>query len=196
MSPGYSLPRVYPRSSRKGTTLERDTISPREGHLGQLRGWIVPHAPASNEGSQFHVTAGSALQNPMRSTISRFSFRDWQQPDPRRSERCGLRGSIRRTGRMRRSSAGWPSTSDRKSARRGEKENPHIDLDRERRRFQVETLPALSSNSVLQIARATGLSLRSSSLIMKGHRVPHPVHFPALAPRVRQSEEKGGGVQG
>jgi predicted RNase H-like nuclease len=50
-----------------------------------------------------------------------------------------------------------------------EKDNPHIDLDRERRRFQIEILPALSSISVFRIAKATGLSLRYSSLIKRAN---------------------------
>lgn len=46
--------------------------------------------------------------------------------------------------------------------------------------FRREILPRLQRSTVNAIARATGLSLRYSSLVRRGERVPHPRHWEVL----------------
>jgi len=47
-------------------------------------------------------------------------------------------------------------------------------IQRERPRFVTEIFPRLQSESISQIAKRTGISMRYASLIKKGLHVPHP----------------------
>jgi hypothetical protein len=46
--------------------------------------------------------------------------------------------------------------------------------------YRNEVLPRLSNVSLSRIMTATGWSVRYSSLVRRGEKIPHPMHFGAL----------------
>jgi len=56
-----------------------------------------------------------------------------------------------------------------------------VNLDAERERFLREILRRLAGVKLSQIQNAIGCSVRYASLIRRGERLPHPMHFKALA---------------
>jgi hypothetical protein len=95
----------------------------------------------------------------MRSTTGKSSSRGWRRRGLWLSEGCGPPVSTRRTASgaaAKRGKAFHKWAQERKAWEAG---NPQIDLERERRRFQSDILPVLSSISVNQTAKATGVSL-------------------------------------
>ena len=61
-----------------------------------------------------------------------------------------------------------------------EKRHPELNVENEKQRFQSEILPVISKISIAQIMEITGLSRRYASLIRRGIRTPHPIHYKSL----------------
>jgi hypothetical protein len=74
-----------------------------------------------------------------------------------------------------------------------ERQNNGVDIDAEKERFKCEVLPLLRDVPLRRIVKATGLSIRYVSLIRRGQKVPHPMHYQKLEEMISMYNQLNGG---